>query len=53
MNARYKCKKCGYVYYPNLGDKTSNIQPGTPFEELPDDWICPICSAEKNFFIKG
>ena len=49
----YKCKKCGYVYNPVKGDPDANIKPNTPFEELPDDWVCPICGATKDFFIRG
>jgi rubredoxin len=49
---RYKCKICGYIYDPEVGDKRSGIKPGTPFEELPDDWICPSCGAPKRSFVK-
>ncbi len=48
--AKYKCAVCGYIYDPELGDPDSDIQPGTPFEELPDDWECPICGAAKSEF---
>lgn len=50
--ANYRCTVCGYMYYPDLGDPNSNIKPGTPFEELPDDWVCPVCGAGKEKFIK-
>jgi flavin reductase (DIM6/NTAB) family NADH-FMN oxidoreductase RutF/rubredoxin len=50
--ARYVCKVCGYVYDPEKGDPDSNIQPGTPFEKLPDDWVCPVCGADKSQFEK-
>lgn len=50
---RYKCKKCGYVYYPEKGDVSSHIEKGTAFEDLPDNWVCPICGASKNSFLKG
>ncbi len=46
---KYECP-CGYVYDPAEGDPDSNIDPGTPFDQLPDDWICPKCDAEKEFF---
>ena len=46
----YKCFVCGYVYNPKEGDPEGNIQPGTPFEDLPDDWRCPLCSADKSCF---
>ena len=49
---KYRCKVCGYVYDPANGDPDSSIKPGTPFEELPDDWSCPICSAPKSEFEK-
>lgn len=50
--ARYTCTVCGYVYDPELGDPDNGIKPGTPFEELPDDWVCPICGADKSNFEK-
>lgn len=48
--ANYRCTVCGYVYDPEKGDPDSGIEPGTPFEELPDDWVCPICGAGKDKF---
>ena len=48
--AKYKCTVCGYVYDPELGDPDGNIKPGTPFEGLPDDWVCPVCGASKSEF---
>lgn len=50
--AKYECTVCGYVYDPELGDPESNIKPGTSFEELPDDWVCPVCGAGKGDFEK-
>ncbi len=47
----YQCTECSYVYDPALGDEAQGIPPGTPFSELPDDWICPICAAAKSKFI--
>ncbi|MCG8570499.1 MAG: rubredoxin [Spirochaetes bacterium] len=47
----YKCKICGYVYHPEKGDPSQNIPPGTPFEKLPENWVCPLCGAEKDQFI--
>lgn len=47
---KYECKVCGYVYDPAVGDPDSGIPPGTPFEKLPDDWVCPICRAAKSQF---
>lgn len=49
---KYKCSVCGYVYDPEYGDPDSGIKPNTPFEELPDTWVCPICGAEKSKFEK-
>ena len=48
--AKYKCTVCGYVYNPELGDPDGSIKPGTPFEEIPDDWVCPICGAAESDF---
>jgi flavin reductase (DIM6/NTAB) family NADH-FMN oxidoreductase RutF/rubredoxin len=50
--AKYKCTVCGYIYDPELGDPDGGIKPGTPFEEIPDDWVCPVCGASKNQFEK-
>jgi rubredoxin/flavin reductase (DIM6/NTAB) family NADH-FMN oxidoreductase RutF len=46
----YSCKLCGYEYDPAVGDPENGIPPGTPFEDLPDDWECPICGAGKEDF---
>lgn len=45
----YECL-CGYVYDPAEGDIENDIPAGTLFEELPEDWVCPICGLEKNAF---
>jgi len=49
---RYICKVCGYVYDPEKGDPENGIEPGTKFEDLPDDWVCPVCGATKEDFEK-
>jgi flavin reductase (DIM6/NTAB) family NADH-FMN oxidoreductase RutF/rubredoxin len=49
---KYKCSACGYLYDPENGDNTHDIKEGTSFEDLPDDWTCPICGADKSFFHK-
>jgi len=49
---RYVCTVCGYVYDPAGGDPDNGVEPGTEFKNLPDDWVCPVCGAEKNQFIK-
>ncbi|MBI5326596.1 MAG: flavin reductase [Ignavibacteriae bacterium] len=46
----YKCTVCGYVYEPEVGDAEQHIKPGTAFEDLPDNWICPVCGATKDMF---
>ena len=46
----YVCSACGYVYNPELGDPDSGIAPGTAFEDLPEDWACPICGLDKGVF---
>jgi rubredoxin/flavin reductase (DIM6/NTAB) family NADH-FMN oxidoreductase RutF len=50
--AKYECTVCGYIYDPELGDPEGGIKPGTPFEDLPDDWVCPVCGADKSQFEK-
>lgn len=47
---RYRCKVCGYIYDPALGDPQNGVPPGTPFQNLPDDWVCPMCNAPKSEF---
>ncbi len=49
---RYVCPNCGYIYDPAKGDPDAGIAPGTAFEELPDDWICPVCGTPKEDFFK-
>lgn len=48
----YTCKICGFQYNPEEGDPTADIPPGTPFEDLPEDYKCPICNAGKEYFDK-
>jgi rubredoxin len=48
--SKYRCKICGYIYDPAEGDPDGNITPGTPFENLPEDWKCPVCGAPKEEF---
>ena len=47
---KYVCEPCGYEYDPAVGDPDNGIAPGTAFEDLPDDWVCPICGAGKEEF---
>ena len=48
--AKYECLVCGHIYNPAVGDPDSGIAPGTSFEDLPDDWVCPDCGAAKEDF---
>lgn len=50
MSKSYECGICGYIYNPAVGDEQGGIAPGTSFEELPDDWECPVCGAPKSEF---
>ena len=47
---KYKCTVCGWVYDPEVGDPENNIAPGTAFEDLPDDYVCPLCGEGKEVF---
>ena len=47
---KYECKICGYIYDPAEGDPDSGITPGTAFEMIPDDWVCPLCGVGKDDF---
>ncbi|MHC4854817.1 MAG: rubredoxin [Planctomycetota bacterium] len=47
---KYKCVLCGWIYDPETGDPDSGIDPGTSFDDLPDDWVCPECGAGKDDF---
>ncbi len=50
--AKWECLVCGYIYDPAVGDADGGIAPGTPFEEIPGDWVCPECGAGKDMFEK-
>lgn len=47
---KYVCNDCGYIYDPEVGDPDNGVNPGTSFENLPADWVCPLCGAEKSEF---
>ncbi|NLJ75446.1 MAG: rubredoxin [Firmicutes bacterium] len=47
---KWECTVCGYIYDPELGDSTQGIEPGTDFNDLPDDWVCPECGVGKDLF---
>ena len=48
----YQCTVCGYTYEPEIGDPDGGVKPGTPFDKVPDDWVCPVCEAAKSEFEK-
>ena len=48
---KYVCEPCGYEYDPAVGDPDNGIAPGTAFEDIPDDWVCPICGLGKEEFV--
>ena len=50
--SKWECLACGYVYDPAKGDPENGIAPNVPFEDLPDDWVCPACGAGKDMFQK-
>ena len=47
---KYECKVCGYIYDPVEGDPDSGIAPGPACEDIPDDWVCPLCGVGKDDF---
>jgi len=47
---KYQCLLCGYIYDPQSGDRENGVAPGTSFDDLPDDWVCPDCGAGKDQF---
>ncbi len=49
---KWKCTVCGYIYDPAVGDPDNGVPPGTSFEDIPDDWTCPECGADKSEFEK-
>ena len=48
---KYECEPCGYIYDPAVGDPDAGIAPETAFEDIPDDWTCPICGLGKDVFV--
>lgn len=51
-SSRFQCAACNFVYDPAVGDPDGGIAPGTAFEDIPDDWVCPVCGATKDMFEK-
>jgi rubredoxin len=49
---KFTCTVCGYVYDPQKGDPDNGVAAGTPFEQVPDSWVCPVCGASKDQFEK-
>ena len=49
---KYVCDVCGYIYDPAVGDPDNGIEPGTAIEDLPEDWLCPLCGVGKDEFSK-
>lgn len=47
---KYICEVCDWVYDPAVGDPDGGIEPGVPFSDLPDDWVCPVCGVGKDQF---
>lgn len=50
MAKKWQCTACGYIYDPEVGDPDSGVAPGTAFEDIPDDWVCPVCGVGKDMF---
>ena len=48
---KWICDVCQWVYDPEVGDPDHDVPPGTAFEDLPDDWVCPVCGAPKDAFL--
>ena len=48
----FVCDICGYEYNPDAGDPDNGIEAGTAFADLPEDWVCPLCGAEKGDFVE-
>ncbi|WP_099321059.1 rubredoxin [Anaerococcus sp. Marseille-P3625] len=47
---KYVCTACGYIYDPAQGDEDNGIKAGTKFDQLPEDWVCPVCGVGKDMF---
>ena len=50
--AQYECTGCGYIYDEAKGELGLGIKRGTLFDDLPDEWVCPVCGASKSQFVK-
>lgn len=49
---KFRCTVCDYVYDPEVGDPDGDVKPGTAFSDIPEDWVCPVCGADKSAFEK-
>jgi rubredoxin len=49
---KYRCMICDYIYDPAAGDPANGVAPGTSFDALPEDWVCPVCGVDKDNFEK-
>jgi rubredoxin len=47
---KYECTACGYIYDPEKGHPDTGVAPGTPWEDVPEDWVCPLCGVDKSEF---
>jgi rubredoxin len=47
---KYRCIICDYIYDPEVGDPDNGVAPGTPFDQLPEDWVCPLCGVDTSNF---
>ncbi|MGB4659556.1 MAG: rubredoxin [Mobilitalea sp.] len=47
---KFECSACGYIYEEELGDADGGIAPGTKWEDIPEDWVCPVCGVSKDMF---
>jgi rubredoxin len=51
-SAQWVCNRCGWVYDPAQGDPDGHVPPRTPFKDVPADWCCPSCGADRDYFIR-
>ena len=49
---KYRCEVCDWIYDPATGDPDSGIAPGPAFEDIPNDWVCPVCGVGKEDFVE-
>jgi len=50
--AKYKCEMCGYIFDTEIGDTDNGVDPNTPWEDVPEDWTCPMCGVGKSDFVE-